>query len=73
MDALAAPKSTELRDELDRYLGSDPEYVVDAVRWWHDRRADYPQLSRMAMDYLIIPRKCSSSYSHLQGDFSHLV
>jgi hypothetical protein len=58
MAALAAPESTELRDELDRYLSSDPEYVLDAVRWWCDRRADYPHLSRMAMDYLIIPRKC---------------
>ena len=57
MDALAAPESAELRDELDRYLGSDPEYVLDAVRWWYDRRADYPCLSRMAMDYLVIPRK----------------
>jgi hAT family C-terminal dimerisation region len=57
MAALGAPESTELRDELDRYLGSDPEYVVDAVRWWYDRRADYPHLSRMARDYLIIPRK----------------
>ena len=57
MAALGAPESTELCDELDRYLGSDPEYVVDAVRWWYDRRADYPHLSRMARDYLIIPRK----------------
>jgi hypothetical protein len=73
MDALAAPKSTELRDELDRYLGSDPEYVVDAVLWWHDRRADYPHLSRMAMDYLVIPRKCSYFYFPSQVDFSHIL
>ena len=57
MAALAAPKYSELRDELDRYLGTDPEHVGDAVHWWYDRRADYPHLSRMARDYLIIPRK----------------
>ena len=56
MAALAALESTDLRDELDRYLSSDPEHVVDAVRWWCDRRAEYPHLSRMAIDYLVIPR-----------------
>lgn len=55
--AFAAPEPTELRDELDRYLSSDPVKVTDAVRWWSDRRAEYPRLSRMAIDYLIIPRK----------------
>ena len=57
MAALAAPATTELHDELDRYLGSDPEHVTDAVRWWYDRRAEYPCLSRMAIDYLVIPHK----------------
>lgn len=57
MAAFAAPESTELRDELDRYLSSDPEHVVDAVHWWHARRAEYPHLSRMAIDYLVIPRE----------------
>jgi hypothetical protein len=57
MAALAAPESTELRDELDRYLGSDPEHVIDGVRWWYDHRVEYPCLSRMAIDYLVIPRK----------------
>jgi hypothetical protein len=54
--ALAPPESAELYDELNRYLSSDPEHAVDAVRWWYDRRADYPHLSRMALDYLVIPR-----------------
>ena len=57
MAALAAPESTELHDGLDYYLSSDPEHVVDAVCWWHDHCADYPHLLRMAIDYLIIPRK----------------
>ncbi len=57
MAALAAPESTELCDELDHYLSSDPEHVVDAVCWWHDHRVEYPCLSRMAIDYLVIPCK----------------
>ena len=56
MATIDAPESTDLRDELDRYLSFDPLHVVDAVCWWHDHRAEYPQLSRMATDYLIIPR-----------------
>jgi hypothetical protein len=57
LEAFAAPEPAELRDELDRYLSSDPVRVPDAVRWWYNRRAEYPRLSRMAIDYLIIPRK----------------
>jgi len=57
MAALAIPKCTELRDELDRYLSSDPEHVIDAICWWYDRHAEYPCLSRMAIDYLVIPHK----------------
>ena len=57
MAALATPKSTELHDELDCYLSSDPEHVVDAVSWWYGCRVEYPCLSRIAMDYLVIPCK----------------
>lgn len=55
MPALAPPKSTDLRDELERYLTSDIENVRDALSWWHERRTTYPHLSRMALDYLTIP------------------
>jgi hAT family C-terminal dimerisation region len=55
MAALAAPESTDLHDELDCYLSSDPEHVVDTVHWWCDHQAEYPHLSRMAIDYLVIP------------------
>jgi hAT family C-terminal dimerisation region len=55
LPALAAPKASELRDELERYLASDPEFVPDVLAWWYERRNTYPGLSRMAMDYLTIP------------------
>jgi hypothetical protein len=59
LECLSAPKAEDLHDELDKYLSTDPEHVVDAVKWWFDRRKIYPRLSRMAMDYLTIPRKYS--------------
>jgi hAT family C-terminal dimerisation region len=52
LPALAAPKQTELRDELERYLSTDPEYVGDVLQWWYERKATFPRLSRMALDYL---------------------
>ncbi len=55
LPSLAPPTSSELRDELERYLSSDPEHTTDALKWWYDRRAVYPTLSRMALDYLSIP------------------
>ena len=60
LDCLSAPKAQDQCDELDKYLSSDPVHVVDALKWWYDRRKIYPRLSRMAMDYLTIPRKCSN-------------
>jgi hypothetical protein len=59
LPALAAPKLADLRDELDRFLSSDPEFVPDVLAWWHERRNVYPRLSRMAMDYLSIPGELS--------------
>jgi hAT family C-terminal dimerisation region len=53
--ALSAPRIRELRDELDRYLGTDPEHVIDVLMWWTERKSMYPHLSHMALDYLSIP------------------
>jgi len=53
--ALAAPKRSDLRDELSVYLSADPEMVTDALLWWYDKRQLYPTLSRMALDYLSVP------------------
>ena len=57
LPSLAAPKASDLRSELDRYLGSDPEFVPDVLAWWFERQNVYPMLSRMALDYLTIPGK----------------
>ena len=53
--ALAPPKATELRKELDWYLSSEIEHVSDLLAWWYEHHNAYPGLSRMALDYLTIP------------------
>lgn len=55
MPSLAPPKAAELKDELARYLSTDPEQVLDVLLWWTEHKATYPNLLRMALDYLSIP------------------
>jgi hypothetical protein len=55
MPALVPPKSTDLGDELERYLNTDIEDVPDPIAWWHEHCTVYPHLSDIALDYLIIP------------------
>ena len=57
LPALAPPKAADLGSEVDQYLSSDVEHVTDPLAWWHARRGMYPQLSRMALNYLSIPGK----------------
>ena len=55
MATLAPPKLTDLCSELDQYPSTDVAYVADPIAWWHEHCALYPQLSRMALDFLTIP------------------
>jgi hypothetical protein len=55
MDDLLAPRISDSRGELDRYLSTDIEDVRDPLMWWTERKSMYPALSRMALDYLTIP------------------
>jgi hypothetical protein len=50
MAALATPKSIELHDELNCYLSSDPEHIVDAVSWWYGHHAEYPCLVLLLLE-----------------------
>jgi hypothetical protein len=45
------------RNEIDEYLALPVVGVKDPLKWWTDNRAAYPNLSRMALDYLSIPGK----------------
>ena len=55
MESLAAPLPADVGDEIELYLRSHVEVAPDPLEWWHKRRAVYPNLSRMALDYLSIP------------------
>jgi hypothetical protein len=66
---LAAPKTTELLDELDRYLATDPEQTDNVLAWWHERRPAFPCLSRMAIDYLSIPGMYQSLHIVAHADY----
>jgi|GraSoiStandDraft_60_1057301.scaffolds.fasta_scaffold328415_2 hypothetical protein len=54
-----APTSSS-NDELQQYLTADIEDVKDGLKWWHEKRAVFPRLSRMARNYLSIPGEYSS-------------
>nr|VWP01875.1 Non-specific serine/threonine protein kinase (EC [Ganoderma boninense] len=54
-DNTAPPALAELGDELGRYLRFPIEHAPNAIKWWVDWRVIYPNLSRMALDYLTIP------------------
>lgn len=36
LKALAPPKISELGSELDWYLSSDMEHVIDPLQWWYE-------------------------------------
>ena len=55
LPALAVLESSELCDELECHLSTDPEFVPDVLIWWYEWRHIYPCLSRMTIDYLSIP------------------
>jgi hypothetical protein len=43
------------RSELDEYLCKPMENVKDPLKWWIANRHVYPNLYRMALDFLSIP------------------
>ena len=49
------PKTATKQSEIDEYLRLPVENVTDPLKWWFDKRRVYPNLSRMALDYLSIP------------------
>ena len=53
-------------DELEDYfkLAQESFEHCDPIRWWAGRRAQFPNLSRLARDMLSIPGKNSSALSY---------
>ena len=55
--ALTMPRAPiAIEDEIDVFLALPLELVSDPIAWWWERRDRFPNLSRMAIDYLSIPR-----------------
>ena len=52
--------SSDLDDELDCYLAADIKDTKDPLMWWYEHRGAFPNLSRMARDYLSIPGKSNN-------------
>ena len=52
---MALQASHNQQSELDHYLSADVENVINALAWWDMNHTVYPQLLRMALDYLSIP------------------
>jgi hypothetical protein len=61
LPVLSATKKAKLVDELTRYLAEPTEVALDPLLWWNERRAVYPHLSRMALNYLCIPGTSTQS------------
>jgi len=53
------PAASTSRSELDDYLTTSVENVVDPLKWWWEKRRVFPKLSRMALDFLSIPGSVS--------------
>ena len=66
-----ATPTSSWNDELQRYLAADIEDVKDGLLWWHEKRAVFPRLSRMARGYLSIPGAYLVSL-HLSYVLNHL-
>ena len=48
-------QASDLGDEVERYLAAPLDTPADPIVWWIERRSIYPNLARMALDYLTIP------------------
>jgi hypothetical protein len=53
--AIDAMETAQPTNELEDYLRLPVENVKDPLKWWYENRRAYPNLSRMARDYLSIP------------------
>jgi hypothetical protein len=51
------------KNELDDYLRAPVENTPDPLKWWHEHRLAYPNLSAMALDFLSAPREYQLSWS----------
>ena len=58
--------------EIQEYLSHCVENIKDALKWWVDNKYVYPNLYRMALDYLSIPAT-STSVERVFSQGCHLL
>jgi hypothetical protein len=49
------PTTSATRNKYKEYINIPPTYIENPLKWWGERRDQYPHLSKMAFDLLSIP------------------
>ena len=57
-------ETVEANDKVERYLSKAIEVTDTLILWWKSYEEEYPQLSRITLDYLSIPTM-SAEYKRL--------
>ena len=64
--------TTDIANELDRFLREPVENVKEPLKWWFLNRPAYPKLSRMALGYLSVP-PTSTAVERVFSQGQHLL
>lgn len=59
-DDMQVDTHVAVRDEVERYFKLKITAVASPIRWWRDKRAAFPTLSRLAAKYLSVPASSAS-------------
>ena len=61
-------RTSILQDELEKYLQADlaGDDVTDILLWWKEKKNEYPNVSKMAQDFL----SCPASSASVEREFS---
>ena len=59
LSAARIPLPTTRRDELYLYLEEPPNDTIGVIEYWRSREPQWPQLAKMAYDFLSIPAMSS--------------
>ncbi|KAJ1563324.1 hypothetical protein HK096_001421, partial [Nowakowskiella sp. JEL0078] len=61
-------KITSLSDQLADYFNIPPsDHDIDPLLWWKDHAISFPDVARMACDYLAIPATSTASEREFSG------
>lgn len=55
VESRASRRPPSRSGELDKYCSLSIQVVSDPIQWWISHKAEFPQLSQMALDILAIP------------------